>query len=111
MPTTTPTMTRMPYSERRAQAGTLARLGDRGTLLRIATAAIATSELPVDSRRAAIEMLIHFAKNESVESALAALVRDPALGDEAAVALAKMRKESFFEPAWRERLAPAVPYR
>ncbi|MEZ0229847.1 MAG: HEAT repeat domain-containing protein, partial [Planctomycetota bacterium] len=98
-------------SERRAQAATLARFGDRGTLLRIATAAIATSELPVDSRRAAIEMLGFFQKNEAVESALAGLVNDPALGDDACVVLARMRKESFFEPAWRERLAPAVPYR
>lgn len=98
-------------SERRAQAGTLAKLGDRGALLRVATAAIATSELPVESRRAAIEMLVHFAKNEAVESALDGLVRDAALGDDAAIVLAKMRKETFFEPAWRERLAPAVPYR
>ncbi|HZV02245.1 MAG TPA: HEAT repeat domain-containing protein [Planctomycetota bacterium] len=98
-------------SERRAQASTLSRLGERAALLRIATAALATDELPLDSRRASVEVLGRLGRNEQVENALASLVKDPALGDDAAVALARMRNETFFEPTWRERLAPAAPYR
>jgi HEAT repeat protein len=97
--------------ERRAQAKTLARLGDRAALLRLATAALTTGELPADSRRAAIEALTPYGANEAVESALVSLVKDAALGDDAAVALARIHNETFFEPAWRQRLAPAAPYR
>jgi hypothetical protein len=38
-------------------------------------------------------------------------VKDAVLGDCAAITLARLRGETFFEPAWRERLAPLVPYR
>lgn len=98
-------------SERRAQAGALARLGDQGALLRLATAALATDEVPADSRRAAIEALARFKLGDAVEGALAGLVRDAVLGDCAAITLARLRGETFFERSWRERLAPAVPYR
>jgi HEAT repeat protein len=98
-------------SERRAQASALARLGDQGALLRLATAALATDEVPADSRRAAIESLSRFKLGEPVEGALASLIRDALLGDCAAITLAHLRGETFFEPSWRERLAPAVPYR
>ncbi|MBI3724403.1 HEAT repeat domain-containing protein, partial [bacterium] len=97
--------------ERRAQAFSLARLGDRPALLRLATGALTTSELPQDSRRAAIEALARLGRHDATEQALEGAIRDPKVGDDAALALARIRGETFFESQWRALLAPAVPFR
>ena len=96
--------------ERRAQATTLARLGERPALLRVAGGALLASEPPAESRRAAIEALVMLGKNDATEEALLAVLKDPVVGDDAALALVKIRGESFFEPRWRALLAPVVPF-
>jgi HEAT repeat protein len=101
--------------ERRAQAGTLARLGERAGLLRITGAAVLTTAPPPESRRAAIEALAllgrhHDASADTIEETLLAIVKDPIVGDDAALAIAQIRHETFFEPRWRALFAPAVPF-
>jgi hypothetical protein len=97
--------------ERRSQAWALARLGDRATLLRVATGALAARELPRASRRAALESLARLGRQEATEATLESLVRDQAVGDDAALALARLRNETFFELSWRAVLAPPATYR
>ena len=86
-------------------------LGDRAGLLRVATAALAAVPIPTESRRSAIEILGRMGKHEATENALGSILRDPAVGDDAALALARIRGETFFEASWRALLAPAIPYR
>jgi HEAT repeat protein len=98
-------------AERRAFAYSLAKLNDRPALLRVATGALAAAALPLDSRRASIEMLARMGKNDATESSLGSILADPGVGDDAALALAKIRGETFLAPSWRALLAPPIPYR
>lgn len=96
--------------DRRALASTLARLGERAALLRVASGALVATPPSESARRAAIECLAGLGRHEATEQALLGLVKDPVAGDDAALALARIRGERFFEPQWRAILAPPVPF-